>query len=278
MRRYSKVLFNIGDYGEVTVREFIFGTMLLAIYVICGLWIYGKIVNKINTHNSKYGNAYFIQNNETFKQAYEVEQDADVFVYGKLESVGSVNFNDWKKKRTYNCNDSGLTAAGLQANGNYSYIEVEKEHYTMHTRTVHYTVNGKSHTRTEHYYTWDTQWNRGIHTRNIRFCDVSFVYGTINFCNFQQVGFNRQGSDRYTIRAYPASCEGIAFLNIKNKYIGTGNKLYQYQNTVEDCEKLRQSFYMGNGWLIAFWIVFIAIGIALFLAWAYLDNDWLNNL
>ena len=275
MRKSSKVLFDIG-YGEVTVRELIFGIMLLAIYITGGLWIHGKIINGINTHNSKYGNAYFIQSNEMFKQAYEVEQNTDVFVYGKLESVGSVNFDDWK--RTFNCNDSGLTAAGLQANGNYSYIEVEKEHYTMHTRTVHYTVNGKSRIRTETYYTWDTQWNRGIHTRNIKVCGVSFIYGTINFCNFQQVGFNRQGSDRYTIRAYPVSCEGIAFLNINNKNIGKDNKLYQYHNTPEDCETLRQSFYMGNGWLIAFWILFIAIGIGLILAWAYLDNDWLNKI
>lgn len=275
MRKSSKVLFNIG-YGEVTVREFIFGIMLLAIYIIGGLWVHGKIVNKINTHNSKYGNAYFIQSNEMFKQAYEVEQGSDVFVFGKLESVGAVTYADWQ--RTYNKNEAGLDRAGLQASGNYSYLDIEKEHYTMHTRTVTYTVNGKTHTRTEHYYTWDTQWKRGVRVKNTKFCDITFPYGTINFYGYQQVGFNRNGNDRYTIRATPTVCEGIAFLNINNKNIGKDNTLYQYRNSVENCETLRQSFYIGNGWLIAFWILFVAIGIGLVLAWAYLDNDWLNRI
>lgn len=277
MRRYSKVLFNIGDYGEVTVREFIFGIMILAIYCILGFWIHGKIVNKINTHNSKYGNAYFIQDNATFKQAYEVEQGSDVFVYGKLESVGCVNFSDWQ--RTYNKNESGLIKAGSQAMGQYSYIDVEKEHYTMHTRTVTYTDSkGHTHTRTEYYYTWDTKWKYGIHVKDTKFCDILFPYGTIDFYNYQTVGYNRNGNDRWTIRAYPSVCTGIAFLNINNKNIGKGNRLYQYQNTTEDCETLRQSFYMGNGWLILFWIIFISIGVGLFLFWAYADNDWLNRL
>ena len=54
--------------------------------------------------------------------------------------------------------------------------------------------------------------------------------------------------------------------------------LYKYQNTVEACEELRETFYTSNWPLIGFWIAFILIGIILIVGWAVFDNDWLNRL
>jgi len=276
MNKHPAVLFYLPGYGEITARELIFGIGILAIYIVLGMFIHGKIVASIDKHNLKYMNAYAIQDNDTFRQAYETEQGADVFAYGKLEAVGYVTAEGWVNH--YNKNESGMRDAVNQANGKYSVIGIEKEHYTRHTRIVTYAVNGKIRTRTEVYYTWDTVWDKWLHVGRIKFAGIEFPYGTFKFNGCHQVGYNRSGSDRWTIRAYPLECSGITFININNKDVGTDNAIYNKNNTPEDFEALREDMLMGNGWLVFFWIMFITVGVALIFLWAMLDNSWLNNL
>lgn len=274
-RHSSRGLFRIGDFGEVTIRELLLGIAMLAIYVIGGFFIHGKIVTAIDNYNMKYANAYFIQDDTTFKQAFETEQGSYVFVYGELKAIGNVTPKDWKN--VYNKSNALLDKACSQATGQYSSLSIRKEHYTMHTRTVTYTVNGKTKTRIEHYYTWDTIWNYHRNVGEITFCGEKFLYGVIDFNDPKTVGFAGNGSDRYTIVAYPTKSVGIAFLKIEDRNIGRGNTLYKKNNTVEECEALRESLYAGNGWLIAFWVMFILIGIIGVGLFCYLDNDWLNE-
>lgn len=267
--------------GELTVRELIFGIGVLAIYVMLGFFIHGKIQTAVDNRNMKYANAYFTQDDATFVQAYETEQGTDIFAYGDLEAVNPITVADWIGK--FEKTDSGLmTAMQPIRSHKYAKIYIEKEHYTKHTRRVAHTttVNGKTHTTytTETYYTWDNVWDYSLRVPYTTFCGVKFPYGTIHFPNSYQVGYNRSGNDRWTIYGTPPKASGITFLHIDNKNIGTDNTLYEYPNTVEACETLREDLYYGNWPLVLFWVLFIAIGVGLVIAWAVLDNDWLNYL
>ncbi len=280
MRKGSRTICYLFN-GELTLRELIFGIGVLAIYVMLGFFIHGKIQTAVDNRNMKYANAYFTQDDATFVQAYETEQGTDIFAYGDLEAVNPITVADWIGR--FEKTDSGLmTAMQPIRSHKYAKIYIEKEHYTKHTRRVahHHTVNGKTHTTytTETYYTWDNVWDYSLRVPYTTFCGVKFPYGTIHFPNSYQVGYNRSGNDRWTIYGTPPKASGIAFLHINNKDIGTDNALYEYPNTVEACEALREDLYYGNWPLVLFWILFIAIGVGLVIAWAVLDNDWLNYL
>lgn len=280
MRNGSRIICDLFD-GELTVRELIFGIGVLAIYVMLGFFIHGKIQTAVDNRNMKYANAYFTQDDATFVQAYETEQGTDIFAYGDLEAVNPITVADWIGK--FEKTDSGLmTAMQPIRSHKYAKIYIEKEHYTKHTRRVAHTttVNGKTHTTytTETYYTWDNVWDYSLRVPYTTFCGVKFPYGTIHFPNSYQVGYNRSGNDRWTIYGTPPKASGIVFLHIDNKNIGTDNALYEYPNTVEACETLREDLYYGKWPLVLFWILFIAIGVGLVIAWAVLDNDWLNHL
>lgn len=280
MERRNRVICDLFD-GELTVREAIFGIGILAVYIMLGFFIHGKIQTAIDNRNMRYANAYFTQDDATFVQAYETEQGTDIFAYGTLEAVRPVTVGDWMAQ--WDKRDNGLLTAmkPIQTN-QYSYIYIEKEHYTKHTRQVahHHTVNGKTHTTytTETYYTWDNVWSYRLCCAGETFCGVRFPYGTIKFNGYHQVGYERRGNDRWYIMATPPKCSGIAFLHVDNKNVGTDNKLYERPNTVEACEALREDMYCGNWPIILFWILFVIIGIALVIMWAMFDNDWLNNL
>ena len=280
MRNRSRTICYLFN-GELTIRELIFGIGVLAVYVMLGFFIHGKIQTTVDNRNMKYANAYFTQDDAAFVQAYETEQGSDIFAYGDLETVDPITITDWIEK--FNKTDNGLmTAVQPIRSQKYAKIYIEKEHHTRHTRRVAHTctVNGKTHTTytTEVYYTWDNVWSYSLHSSYTTFCSIKFPYGTIHFPNLDKIGYNRSGSDRWTIYGTSPKASGIAFLHIDDKNIGTDNTLYEYPNTVEACETLREDLYFGNWPLILFWVLFIAIGIGLVIAWAVLDNDWLNHL
>ena len=277
MFKRSRVICNLFG-GEFTVRELLVGIAIFSIYIILGFYIHSKIRTAIDNANMKYANAYFIQDDATFVQAYETEQNSDVFAYGVLKAENPITINDWIQK--YNKHDKGLLkAAESVLSEKYSYIYIQKEHYTLHTRIViHRDANGNSYTTLETYYTWDTVWEHTLKVDYINFCGITFDYNTIKFYGRKQVGYEKIYDDRWFIYADPIECSGIAFLHIDDKDIGKYNMLYKYQNTVEACEELRETFYTSNWPLIGFWIAFILIGIILIVGWAVFDNDWLNRL
>ena len=271
----SRVLFYIGDF-DVTIREFFTALAMLALYVTLGFFAHGKIVTAVLNRNLRYDNAYFIQDNETFHQAFETEENTDVFVYGKLDSVGSVSINSWRNNFAYN-----IPRSFDNIPGEYSSFRILKEHYTKHTRTVTYTdADGKSHTKIETYYTWDIVWNATIHVNEVIFASEKFSYETFDWpgslCD--RIGYDKIGDDRWFIYGYPTTCSGISFINITSKNIGTHNNIYLYENTENDCNKLRENLKWNcTGVLVGFWVTFLLIGVGLLILFVCLDNNWLNR-
>ena len=119
---------------EITKREVIFSVVIVSFFTIIGFMVSNKIYKKQQDKNLRYTTAIQIDNNpDQFNYAIDTEI-GNVLAYGTVKTIEPVS---------------------TSIVGNSMYIKRDLEKYTMHTRTVHYTVNGKSHTRIEPYWTWD---------------------------------------------------------------------------------------------------------------------------
>ena len=137
MRGRKRRSFDFGNF-EITKREILVSVSIVAIMLLIGVLIAGKISDYQLDKNEKYNKAIKIESQELFE--YGMRTNAgNAFVYGDLKAVDTVTYPE--------------------IGGEYIYIEKVKERYTMHTRQVAHTTttNGKTHTyyTTETYWTWD---------------------------------------------------------------------------------------------------------------------------
>ena len=129
--------FDFGDF-EITKREILASISIIAVLLLIGFIISGKISDHLIDKNEKYNKAVKIKEQDLFE--YGMRTDiGNAFVYGDLEAVDTVTYPE--------------------IGGKYMYVRKVEEHYTMHTRQVAHTttVNGHSHTyyTTEVYWSWD---------------------------------------------------------------------------------------------------------------------------
>ena len=133
MRGRKRRSFDFGNF-EITKREILVSVSIVAIMLLIGVLIAGKISDYQLDKNEKYNKAIKIESQELFE--YGMRTNAgNAFVYGDLKAVDTVTYPE--------------------IGGEYIYIEKVKERYTMHTRQVAHTttMNGKTHT----YYTFIVQ-------------------------------------------------------------------------------------------------------------------------
>ena len=104
--------FDFGDF-EITKREILASISIIAMMLLIGFVISGRISNYILDRNEKYNKAIKIESSELFE--YGMRTDVGyAFVYGDLKAVDTVSYPE--------------------INGEYMYIEKIEEHYNMHTR------------------------------------------------------------------------------------------------------------------------------------------------
>lgn len=133
MKNRNRFIF--GDF-EITKREILASVSIIAVLLLIGFIISGKISDHLMDKNEKYNKAVKIEEQELFE--YGMRTDiGNAFVYGDLEAVDTVTYPE--------------------IGGKYMYVRKVEEHYTMHTRQVAHTttVNGHSHT----YYTTEVYWS-----------------------------------------------------------------------------------------------------------------------
>ena len=132
--------FDFGDF-KITKREILASISIIAVLLLIGFIISGKIQDHAMDKNEKYNKAVKIKEQDLFE--YGMRTDiGNAFIYGDLEAVDTVTYPE--------------------IGGKYMYVQKVEEHYTRHTRKVAHTktVNGKSHT----YYTTEVYWSyRGNH-------------------------------------------------------------------------------------------------------------------
>ena len=105
--------FDFGDF-EITKREILASISIIAMMLLIGFVISGRISNYILDRNEKYNKAIKIESSELFEYGM-ITNVGYAFVYGDLKAVDTVSYPE--------------------INGEYMYIEKIEEHYNMHTRT-----------------------------------------------------------------------------------------------------------------------------------------------
>lgn len=242
---------NFGDF-EITIREIIASVTIVAVMFMMGFMISGRIEAHQMDKNAEYYKAVHITDSNMFLYGMETNL-GNAFVYGSLQAVDSVTYPE--------------------IGGEYLYVEKVKEKYTMHTRTVTTTVNGKTHTRIETYWTWDKVGSEDIHSNNIRFLDIEFPYGKVVVPNAEYIETIKESSKiRYKYYGCQKEHTGTIYTYLKDGIIKDGSEFFK--NTDIDEALKRKTSGID---LVLFWILWIVLTGGAVFGFYYMDNRWLEN-
>lgn len=243
---------------EIKVREIIFSVIILAALVIAGLSISNKIQRKQDEKLMKYTAAVQTENPEEF--SYWLKTNiGDAFVEGDVTAVGAVTdpFNLYP--------------------GEYMSIGRQYQEYRKHSRVVTYTdSDGKTHTKTEYYWTWDDigsaeKW----HVNLITFCGQTY--------NYQDLPFSLPGSGhyrdisvgyhkRYQYWSRELTYHGTIYTNIENNTLNDTHMMYSWNLE----EALNHKIAGAKTGYIVFWIFWVILIAAALFGFYYLENNWLD--
>lgn len=239
---------------EITKREVVVSISIIAVMLIIGVIISGKVSENIMDSNEKYNKAVKIENEELFKYGMSTSI-GNAFVYGDLEVIDPVTYPE--------------------IGGEYSYIEKVKEEYTMHTRTVTYTDSkGKTKTKTETYWTWDVVRRENIKSQKVIFLGVEFDFSKFKNLDDSYIKTINESSDtRYKYYGSPTKATGTIFASLQDNNISNDIKLYEDMSIEETYEHLKDS----SGIIFIFWFVWLCLIVGCVYGFYYLDNEWLNR-
>lgn len=236
---------------EITIREILASVSIVAVMILIGVLISSKISEHQMDENEIYNKAVKIESSDLFKYGMETNI-GNAFVYGNLQAVDTVTYPE--------------------ISGEYMYIEKVKERYTKHTRTVTRTVNSKTQTRTETYWTWDVVGREDKRCKEISFCGI--VFGSEKFIipSAEYVETVKESLYvRYKYYATHTSFKGTIFTDLRNNTISDKTKFYADMTIDETVEKLES----GIG-IVIFWFVWIVLTVVCVYGFYRLDNDWLE--
>lgn len=100
---------------ETTKREVIVSTAIVAVMLTIGFFISEKIMEYQNDKNAEYQKAVHIEDSELFQHGMDTNV-GNAFVYGNLEAVGTVTYDE--------------------IGGKYLYIKKVEERYERHEKWV----------------------------------------------------------------------------------------------------------------------------------------------
>lgn len=239
-----------GDF-EITKREILASISIIAILLIIGVLISGKISERQMDKNEIYNKAVKIESTEMFEYGMRTNV-GNAFVYGDLIAADPVTFPE--------------------IGGEYMYARKVREEYTMHTRTVTYTVNGKTKTRVETYWTWDWVGEESLMCNEIFFLGVKIDSSKIDIPGTNHITtINESGHVRYVYYGTPTKHTGTIFTDLRDNTISDDTKFYNTKTIDETIEHLESS-----GGLILFWILWIVLICLAVYGFYYLDNWWLE--
>lgn len=243
----------IGDI-EITKRELIASISIIAIMLLVGVLISGKISEHQLDRNEVYNKAAKIEDADLFQYGMDTNI-GNAFVYGDLQAVDTVTYPEIK--------------------GEYMYIKKVKEEYTKHTRQVAHTkrVNGKTQTyyTTEPYWTWDQIGSEEKKCEEISFCGISFDSSKFDIPAAEYVDTVQESSYyRYKYYGTGTSFTGTIFTQLADGTISENSDFYNM-----DIEKSVNRLESGSGEIV-FWILWVALTIACVFIFYYFDNKWLE--
>lgn len=247
-----KKSFYISDF-EITVREIIASISIIAIMLLFGVLINGKISEHQMDKNEIYNKAVKIDSKDLFQYGMDTNI-GNAFVYGELKAVDTVTYPE--------------------IGGEYMYVEKVKERYTRHTRTVTYTdSNGKTKTKTEVYWTWDRVCSEDKNCKELSFCDIVFDSNKIDIPGSRYITTIKESSRvRYKYYGTGIKFTGTIFADLRDKTIPNETNFYNNMNI----EETHKYFETGIGVLILFWFFWVILIAGCVVGFYYLDNRWLE--
>ncbi len=239
---------------EVTPREVVFSVLIVGVLYAIGFLVAGAIEKHVAERCLKYRQA--VQMKDTgVELAYACKTDVgDAFVEGDFRTVDPVSWD-------------GLAGVHL-------CIRRDKERYTMHTRTVHYTDSkGRTRTRTEHYWTWDVVASDSRRATRISFCGNVYAVGTFDY---DGIGSSRhvQGTGFHTRNVFyykPKDFRGTVFAELRHGKILGHPYVYAGMNLAKTYE-----FFTTSHATTIFWTLWLAFTAACVCAFYAHENGWLE--
>lgn len=240
---------------QITKREIIASISIIAIMLLIGFLISGKISDYQMDKNEIYNKALKTESSDLFTYGMKTNV-GNAFVYGNLQAIDTVTYPE--------------------IGGKYMYIEKVKERYTMHTRTVTYTTgSGKTrqiHTKIETYWTWDRIDSEDKKCKEISFCGVNFKSSKFKIPSAHYIDTIRESSHvRYKYYGTETKFTGTIFTDLRNNTISDNTNFYNNMTVNETVEYLE-----SNGAEIIFWIFWIILIIAGVVGFCYFENEWLE--
>lgn len=240
---------------KITKREILASISIVAIMLLIGFLISGKISEYQMDNNEKYNKAVKIETKDLFE--YGMRTDiGNAFVYGDLLAVDTVTYPEIGKA--------------------YMYVEKVEEHYTEHTKQVEHTrtVNGKTETyyTEETYWTWDYVGEENLTCKEVSFLDVVFDVDKISLPAAQYIKtIKASWRVRYKYYGVATKFTGTIFTELRGKTIKDNTPFYEGK-TIEDTVD-----YLESGMpLIVFWVLWIILIAACLFGFFYIDNRWLE--
>ena len=245
-----------GDF-EITKREIIASVSIIAIMLLIGFLISGKISEANLDRNEIYNKAVKIESTDMFEYGMRTNV-GNAFVYGDLEAVDTVTYPE--------------------IGGEYMYVEKVKERNTMHTRQVAHTitVNGKTQTyyTTETYWTWDRVGSEDMKCKEILFCGSKFNSNKINIPGTHHIDTIKESSHvRYKYYGTDTKFTGTIFTDLRDNTITDNTEFHKNMNLEETVEWKTST---GIGAQILFWIGWIVLTGFCVYGFYYIDNRWLE--
>lgn len=258
---YSKNGFDFGDF-EITKREILASISIIAVMILIGVLISGKISEHQMDENEVYNKAVKIESTDLFQYGMDTNI-GNAFVYGDLEAVDTVTYPE--------------------IGGEYIFVKKVEERYERHERTVtKEDSKGNEYTEVEIYYEWDTENTESQHANKIKFCEIIFPYSKINLPSSNYID-TIKGSKVYSWKSgeyvkvrfkyYGISTKytGTIFTELKDKTISNNTYFYNNKNIEETVDCLE-----SEGKEILFWAFWIILIFACVFGFYYLDNEWLE--
>lgn len=253
MKKYGRTSWDFGDF-EITKRELLASVSIIAIMLLIGVLISGKISEAQLDANEKYNKAIKIDTLDLFEYGMRTNV-GNAFVYGDLEAVDTVSYPD--------------------IDGSYMYIEKIKEEYTKHTRTVSdYDNDGnRIGEHTEVYWTWDIVNRESLKCKEVSFLGHAFTSDKIDTPGGHYIDTIKESSKiRYKYYGVDTSFVGTIFTDLRFDTIADNTPFYVNMTIEQTVKHLETGSYVIFFWI--FWIILTGFCVYGFY---YADNNWLEN-
>lgn len=243
---------------EIKPREILVSIGIVAVMVALGVAIHHSILTGVQRDIERYTTAVQISDPKQFR--YGMDTDfGNALVYGTFEAIDPASYPE--------------------VDGRYIYIQKTEERYTRHTRTVtERDAQGRTHTRTEVYYTWDYAGSEARTCTEVRF--LSEVFGVEKFqYTLHPIYLNRdryltEGKVRWYYDGVPATFDATIHTDLRNGTIPDAPEMF-VDNSPEEVVAYKLKYQ--NAPLIVFWIFWLTTTGGGVFAFIYAENNWLDD-